>query len=381
MKKKLIAFLAVIIIIIIGVCLFGKSKAKNVDYNIAKVEKRNMVQTVEASGTVNPVQSVNIGSQVSGKISKLYVDYNSKVTKGQLLAEIDPSLFQASVDKARADLNNAQANYNKVLAQANYNKANYGRYSRLYQKHYVSKDEVESAYATYIASQSELSAMQANIKQAQANLDTAQTNMYYTKIISPVDGVVVSRAVDEGQTVASSFQTPELFVVAQDLTQMQIEVSVSEADIGKIKEGQEAEYTLDGYPDEVFKGKVSQIRISPTTVSNVTTYTVVVDVKNDEDILKPGMNANVTIITQNEKDALCVPSIALKYVPKNITEKFQEQGIWILQGRKPERIEIKTGLKDGDYTQIISDNIQEGMEVLMPIKTDKKKAGGPPRMF
>lgn len=381
MKKKLIAFLAVIIIIIIGVCLFGKSKAKNVDYNIAKVEKRNMVQTVEASGTVNPVQSVNIGSQVSGKISKLYVDYNSKVTKGQLLAEIDPSLFQASVDKARADLNNAQANYNKVLAQANYNKANYGRYSRLYQKHYVSKDEVESVYATYIASQSELSAMQANIKQAQANLDTAQTNMYYTKIISPVDGVVVSRAVDEGQTVASSFQTPELFVVAQDLTQMQIEVSVSEADIGKIKEGQEAEYTLDGYPDEVFKGKVSQIRISPTTVSNVTTYTVVVDVKNDEDILKPGMNANVTIITQNEKDALCVPSIALKYVPKNITEKFQEQGIWILQGRKPERIEIKTGLKDGDYTQIISDNIQEGMEVLMPIKTDKKKAGGPPRMF
>lgn len=381
MKKKLVAFLAVIIIIIIGVCLFEKSKAKNADYNIAKVEKRNMVQTVEASGTVNPVQSVNIGSQVSGKISKLYVDYNSKVTKGQLLAEIDPSLFQASVDKARADLNNAQANYNKVLAQANYNKANYGRYSRLYQKHYVSKDEVESAYATYIASQSELSAMQANIKQAQANLDTAQTNMYYTKIISPVDGVVVSRAVDEGQTVASSFQTPELFVVAQDLTQMQIEVSVSEADIGKIKEGQEAEYTLDGYPDEVFKGKVSQIRISPTTVSNVTTYTVVVDVKNDEDILKPGMNANVTIITQNEKDALCVPSIALKYVPKNITEKFQEQGIWILQGRKPERIEIKTGLKDGDYTQIISDNIQEGMEVLMPIKTDKKKAGGPPRMF
>lgn len=382
MKKKLIISIAVIIIAIIAICQISSGKSKNADYDIAKVEKRDMVQTVEASGTVNPVQSVDIGSQVSGKISKLYVDYNSKVKKGQLLAEIDPSLFQASVDKARADLNNAKANYAKVLAQATYKKSNYERYARLYQKHYVSKDEVESAYSNYIASQSELSAMQANIKQAQANLDTAETNMFYTKITSPVDGVVVSRAVDEGQTVASSFQTPELFVVAQDLTQMQIEVSVSEADIGKIKEGQAAEYTLDGYPDDVFKGVVSQIRISPTTVSNVTTYTVIVDVKNDDDILKPGMNANVTIITMNEKDALCVPNLALKYVPKNVTEKFKEQGIWVLKSRKPERIEIKTGLKDGDFTQIISDEIQEGTEVLMPIKSDKKKnAGGPPRMF
>ena len=277
--------IAVIIITIIVICQFSAGKGKNADYDIAKVEKRDMVQTVEASGTVNPVQSVDIGSQVSGKISKLYVDYNSKVKKGQLLAEIDPSLFQASVDKARADLNNAKANYAKVLAQTTYKKSNYERYARLYQKHYVSKDEVESAYSNYIASQSELSAMQANIKQAQANLDTAETNMFYTKITSPVDGVVVSRAVDEGQTVASSFQTPELFVVAQDLTQMQIEVSVSEADIGKIKEGQAAEYTLDGYPDDVFKGVVSQIRISPTTVSNVTTYTVIVEVKNDDDML------------------------------------------------------------------------------------------------
>ena len=221
MKKKLIISIAVIIIAIIVFCQFSAGKGKNADYDITKVEKRDMVQTVEASGTVNPVQSVDIGSQVSGKISKLYVDYNSKVKKGQLLAEIDPSLFQASVDKARADLNNAKANYAKVLAQATYKKSNYERYARLYQKHYVSKDEVESAYSNYIASQSELSAMQANIKQAQANLDTAETNMFYTKITSPVDGVVVSRAVDEGQTVASSFQTPELFVVAQDLTQMQ----------------------------------------------------------------------------------------------------------------------------------------------------------------
>ena len=223
--------------------------------------------------------------------------------------------------------------------------------------------------------------MQANINQAQANLDTAETNMYYTKIISPVDGVVVSRAVDEGQTVASSFQTPELFVVAEDLTKMQIEVSVSEADIGKIKEGQKAEYTLDGYPDDTFNGTVTQVRLNPTTVSNVTTYTVIVSVNNDEEILKPGMSANVTIITQDKHDVLCVPNLAFKYVPDNITEKFQQQGVWVKNGKKPERVEVTTGLKDSDYTEITSNNLTEGTKVLMPVRTGKKRAGGPPRMF
>ncbi len=380
MKKKIIIGL-VILLAIAGILAIIPKNGKQQETKIAVVERRNMTQTVEASGTVNPVHSINIGAQVSGRIDKIYADYNSKVTKGQVLAEIDQSLFQASVDKARADLNNSKANYNKVLAQANYNKANYERYARLYEKHYVSKDEVESSYATYIASKSELSAMQANIKQAQANLDTAETNMYYTKIISPVDGVVVSRAVDEGQTVASSFQTPELFVVAEDLTKMQIEVSVSEADIGKIKEGQKAEYTLDGYPDDTFVGTVTQVRLNPTTVSNVTTYTVIVSVNNDEQILKPGMSANVTIITQDKQDVLCVPNLAFKYVPANITEKYQQQGVWILIGKKPERVEVTTGLKDGDFTEITSDNIAEGTKVLMPVRTGKKNAGGPPRMF
>lgn len=380
MKKRIIIFLATLLIIAGVLAMIPKKGTKN-ETQIATVEKRDMTQTVEASGTVNPVHSINIGAQVSGRIYKIYADYNSKVKKGQVLAEIDPSLFQASVDKARADLNNSRANYNKVLAKTNYDKANYGRYSRLYEKHYVSKDEVESAYATYVASQSELAAMQANINQAQANLDTAETNMYYTKIISPVDGVVVSRAVDEGQTVASSFQTPELFVVAEDLTKMQIEVSVSEADIGKIEEGQKAKYTLDGYPDDTFNGTVTQVRLNPTTVSNVTTYTVIVSVNNDEEILKPGMSANVTIITQDKHDVLCVPNLALKYIPDNITEKFQQQGVWVKNGKKPERVEVTTGLKDSDYTEITSNNLSEGTKVLMPVRTGKKRAGGPPRMF
>lgn len=380
MKKKIIAAI-IILIVIVGVMMVLPKKSKSQQTQTAEIIKHNLSQTVEASGTVNPVQSVNIGSQVSGRIYKLYVDYNSKVKKGQLLAEIDPALFQASVDKATADLNNAKSNYNKVLAQVNYKKANYERYSRLLQKHYVSKDETESAYSNYLASKAELEAMTANINQAKANLETAQTNLFYTKITSPVDGIVVSRAVDVGQTVAASFQTPELFVVAEDLTKMQIEVSVSEADIGKIKEGQNAEYTLDGYPDETFEGKVSQVRINPTTVSNVTTYTVVVSVNNDEEILKPGMNANVTIITQNKQDALCVPTLALKYVPDGMTERFQEHGIWVLNGKKTERITVQTGLKDGDYTEIISDKIQAGMKVLMPVKKGKNKNQHPPRMF
>ncbi len=380
MKKKVIIGI-VILLTIAGILSIIPKGGKQQETKTAVVEKRDMTQTVEASGIVNPVHSINIGAQVSGRIDKIYADYNSKVTKGQVLAEIDQSLFQASVDKARADLNNSKANYNKVLAQTNYNKANYERYARLYEKHYVSKDEVESSYATYIASKSELSAMQANINQAQANLNTAETNMYYTKIISPVDGVVVSRAVDEGQTVASSFQTPELFVVAEDLTKMQIEVSVSEADIGKIEEGQKAEYTLDGYPDETFEGTVTQVRLNPTTVSNVTTYTVIVSVNNDEEILKPGMSANVTIITQNKHNVLCVPTLAFKYIPSNITEKYQQQGVWILNGKKQERVEVTTGLKDGDFTEITSDNLTEGTKVLMPVRSGKKNIGGPPRIF
>lgn len=384
MRKKTLVVI-IIIILIAGVLFFIPKKSKTSLFQTKQIVRHNLNQTVEASGIVNPVQSVNIGSQVSGRIYKLYVDYNSKVKKGQLLAEIDPALFQASVDKARADLNNAKANYQKVLAQLTYNKANYERYSRLYEKHYVSKDETEAAFATYTASKMELEAMTANINQSKANLETAETNLNYTKIISPVNGIVVSRAVDVGQTVAASFQTPELFVVAEDLTKMQIEVSVSEADIGKIKEGQKAEYTLDGYPDEIFEGFVSQVRINPTTVSNVTTYTVIVSVNNDEQILKPGMNANVTIITQNKEGILCVPNAALKYVPKDTAERYQEQGVWILNGKKQERINVKTGLKDGEYTEIISnsDKIKEGVNVLIPVKdTDKKgQQMRPPRMF
>lgn len=211
------------------------------------------------------------------------------------------------------------------------------------------------------------------------------TNLRYTKIISPVDGVIVSREVDVGQTVAASFATPTLFSVAQDLTKMQIEVSVSEADIGKVKQGQDAQYTLDGYPNETFKGKVTQVRISPTTVSNVVTYTVIVSVDNDNEILKPGMSANVSVITNKKDNILCIDNAAMRFTPVEITggKKFKEQGLWLLRDKKPVRINIKTGITDSDFTEIISEDIKEGEDVIVEAldKKDKKSQSGPPRMF
>ena len=383
MKRSLNIFSIVFMIVCITVFSTGCSESK---YKTATIQKRSIIQSVDASGTVNPVKTVNIGSQVSGQIKEIYVDYNSVVKKGQLLAEIDPSLFQAQVDKAQGDLWSAQANYQKIKSTLDFDRKNYLRYKKLYTKNYVSKSDLDLAESTYNADLAQLNAMSASIAQARANLENNMTNLGYTKIISPVDGVVVSKAVDVGQTVAASFQTPELFVVAQDLKQMQIEVSVSEADIGKIKAGQGVTYTLDGYPDEVFQGKVKQVRISPTTVSNVVTYTVIVSVDNEDDILIPGMTANVSIITLKKEDVLCVPNKALKFSPNEITggKKYKEQGIWIIKvpnysnynafqkfiaqitekPAKPQRVSIKTGASDGEYTEVMADELKDGDEVI-----------------
>lgn len=385
MKKQFIIIPLSIILILIGffIIIISKNKPK---YELSKVEKRTIIETVEASGIINPVNTVSIGSQVSGMIKSIYVDYNSQVKQGQLLAQIDPALFQAQVNQARGSLNSAKANYVQTKSILTYDEATYKRYKTLYAKNYVSKNDLDLSEATYKADLAKLHSMSAQIAQNEATLQNNLTNLRYTRIISPVDGVVVSRAVSVGQTVAASFQTPTLFLVAQDLTKMQIEVSVSEADIGKIKDGQDVEYTLDGYPNEVFKGKVLQVRISPTTVSNVVTYTVVVSVNNNNQILKPGMTANVSIITNQKDDALCVENAAMRFTPKEITKgkKFKEQGIWLLKHNKPVRINIKAGITDSDYTEIITKDIQEGDDVIIgnanaPSKTNNMPK--PPGMF
>ena len=384
MKKIILITLLTFAVLFTGLHFFQIQKEKP-KFKTEKVERRTISTQVEASGIIKPVTTVNIGAQVSGQIKEIYVDYNSEVKKGQLLAQIDPSLFEAQVQKAKGDLLAAQANYSQVNSVLDYQQKNYQRYQNLYKKNYVSKSDLDLAKSDYYSNLARLNAQSAQISQARANLDNAVTNLGYCKIVSPVDGVVITRNVDVGQTVASSFQTPTLFEVAQDLTKMQIEVNVSEADIGKVKEGQKAEYTLDGYPDKIFEGTISQVRISPTTVSNVVTYSVIVSVDNPDNILKPGMTANVSIITGRSENTLSVSSSALKFTLDDLTggKKYETQGIWVMKNKTPKRIDIETGIKNLDYAEIISNEINEGDMVITGIIDKNKKSKGhrPPRMF
>ncbi len=385
--KKIIGIIFICLALLCLSIFLFKSKKEAKQYITEPLEKRTITQIVEASGTINPVQTVSIGSQVSGQISAIYVDYNSEVKKGQLLAEIDTSLFEAQVNQAKASIDNARANLSKIQATAANDKLTLTRYRNLYKKGFIAKSELDLAESTYSADLAQINAARAQINQALASYSTAESNLRYTKIVSPVDGVVISRAIDVGQTVAASFQTPELFSVAQDLTKMQIEASVSEADIGKVKKEQNVEYTLDGYPDETFKGKVTQVRISPTTVSNVVTYSVIIDVENEDMKLIPGMTANVSIITSKKEDILCAKNAALKFTPNTDGkgEKFDKQGIWILADGKPERVEIETGVNDDSYTEIISNTLKDGDKVIISIeekgKNKKDMHGRGPRMF
>ena len=388
MKKKIIIIILICLAALAFLGFIFKGKKDKTSYITKQLEKRTITQIVEASGTINPVQTVSIGSQVSGQISAIYVDYNSEVKKGQLLAEIDTSLFEAQVNQAKATIDNARANLAKIQATAANDRLTLNRYKNLYKRGFIAKSELDLAESTYASDVAQIRAAQAQINQALASYSTAESNLRYTKITSPVDGVVISRAVDVGQTVAASFQTPELFSVAQDLTQMQIEASVSEADIGKVKKEQEVEYTLDGYPDETFRGKVSQVRISPTTVSNVVTYSVIIDVENDDLKLIPGMTANVSIITSRKENILCAQNAALKFTPNTDGKgpKYEKQGIWMLSDNTPKRVEVETGVSDESYTEIISDKLKDGDLIITEAEEKgKNKANSkrkmPPRMF
>ena len=378
-KKRYLFGIIAVVIALIAVLGIVKT-AKTVKYETKPLKRCTITQYVEASGTINPVNTVSVGSTVSGLIKAIYVDYNSEVKKGQLLAQIDPANFEAQVEQNQAQINNAMANLAKLQAVANFDEKQYQRYKNLYSKNFVAKSELDEKYSTYLSDMAQINAARAQISQYQASLRTAQTNLGYTKIIAPVDGTVISREIDLGQPVAASFQAPELFTIAQDLTKMQIEVSVSEADIGKVKEGQDVTYTLDGYPDSTFNGKVTQVRLSPTTVSNVVTYTVIVDVDNEDLKLKPGMTANVSIITSESKDVLCAPNLALKFTPDTNGPKYKNQGIWVLENGKPKRVDIETGASDDNYTEVTAEQLNEGDKIIMSIAGIKKTKKGSQRM-
>ncbi len=381
--KKIIKILAVLLIaaaaVWLGFKFFGKNETQL--YKTEQVRKAKIVEQVEASGTINPTTETSVGTQVSGKIQEILVDYNSIVKEGDLLAVIDPSTYESTVVQQEANLLKVESEYNNQLR-------NYERYKKLYKQELVAKSELDDAETAYLQAK-------AQVVQAQATLDKAKIDLGYTQIVSPVNGIVISKEVELGQTVAASFNTPTLFSVAEDLTKMQIEVNISEADISKIAEDQDVDFTVDAYPTTTFKGKVIQVRNSPVTTSNVVTYTVVVSVDNGELKLKPGMTANASIITAVREDALSVSSQSLRFVPpaeakiKNASPEgkkaYKGQGVWVQDKNtgEIERIEVTTGITDGNRTEILSDNLPEDTEIISSSalkngSNSKNRRMGPP---
>lgn len=350
--------------------LFGGGTQKVEPLATMEITRGEMRQVVTATGEIQPLNTVSVGSQVSGTIEKLYVDFNSKVKKGDVLLEIEPSVLQASVDEAKASLVSAQS-------QRNYAKSEYQRNKTLYNEGFISRAEMEQSQTTY--EQAEQS-----VKRMQSQYDRAVTNLGYATITSPVDGTVIAREVDVGQTVAASFQTPNLFKIAEDLSQMQIETSVSEADIGVIKEGQAVTFTVDAYPSQTFDGTVRQIRLSPTTTSNVVVYTVVIDVDNSDLRLMPGMTAFVTIVVTEKHDVFKVQNAALvlrKFdgIVDNAGDATPNDHLAIQRDGKVILIPYTKGLVTATETEIISDELRDGDRVVIG-RTGQKTANTTNRM-
>lgn len=359
MKKKTIWIIAgiVAVIAIAAYLLSGSKKTETVSFDTTKVEKQNIQTTITATGTIEPVTSVTVGTQVSGIVSKLYVDYNSIVKKGQVIAELDKTNLISELKTAQANLSSAQSS-------ATYELSNYNRYKTLYDKGLVSADEYESALLSYQRAKEQVNTSRESVQKA-------QTNLGYATITSPIDGVVLSKAVEEGQTVAASFNTPELFTIAQDLTDMRVIADIDEADIGGVKEGQRVTFTVDAFPDDTFQGLVTQVRQQATTESNVVTYEVVISARNDDMKLKPGLTANVTIFTMEKNDVLAVASKALRFMPNDaLLQKGQTiedveapTKLWTLEGNVFKAHAVQTGTTNGLLTEIVG-GIAEGTEVL-----------------
>jgi HlyD family secretion protein len=389
MRKVL---MGILIAAVVGTAVFYSfgNKENEIKYRTEKAVRGDIVATVTATGTVNAVTTVLVGTQVSGTIKNIFVDFNSPVKKGQVIALIDPATVEAQVAQARANLLSAKANLEKSEAELADAKRTMDRNKELHSKNLIARSDLDTSETNYETAKAQVGVSKAQIAQTEAALKIAETNLGYTKILSPVDGVVISRNVDIGQTVAASFQTPTLFTIAQDLTKMQIDTNVDEADIGNIKVGQDVEFTVDAYPDFTFKGTVSQVRNSPTVLQNVVTYDVVIKVDNPDLKLKPGMTANVSIVLTGKKDVLRIPNAALRFSPAakdkvrmQGQQKEKGTGVWVLEDGKDKRIPVKTGISDGNYTELVSGSISEGQELIVEsLEKQKNNTSAPrPRMF
>ena len=347
----------------------GCSKKTGFTYSEAEAAKQDIVNSVTATGTIEPVTSVDVGTQVSGVISKLYVDYNSVVKAGQVIAELDRTNLMSELSSAQASLKSAQS-------ELDYQKTNYERYKALYDKGLISANDFEQARLSYVQAQQKTQQQKESVKKA-------QTNLGYATITSPIDGVVLSKEVEEGQTVASSFSTPTLFKIARDLTDMRVIADVDEADIGDVKEGQRVTFTVDAFPDDTFEGQVTQVRQEAATESNVVTYEVVISAPNDDLKLKPGLTANVVIFTMEAKDVLAVPSKALRFTPREamlnsdetITDTDAKEKVWVKEGSNLKAVAVETGMTNGTLTQITK-GLKPGTHVLTEVNAMQVEAEG-----
>jgi HlyD family secretion protein len=371
-----------------------RSGTAEVKWRTASAERGSLRQRISATGTLSALVQVSVGTQVSGTISALFVDYNSKVTKGQPIAQIEPTLFQAAVEDAKANVAKAEAAAGDARRQ-------YTRAQRLHAAQLIADQDLESAQVTAQKAEGDLLSAKAALSRAKANLS-------YCTITTPVSGVVVSRAVDVGQTVAASFSTPTLFVIAQDLTKMKMLAAIDEADIGQVQPEQRSQFTVDSFPDEQFKGTVSQVRLEPIVTQNVVTYNVQIDVDNADLKLRPGMTASVSILTDKRDDVLKVPSAALRFNPlaflpaqdgsaKTKTTGGAQNGqssrpsagaatrgavakredhVWVLKDKNPVALPVKVGITDGQATEVSGEGITEGLQVLVGIEDTKKAQNG-----
>ncbi|MGH7985797.1 MAG: efflux RND transporter periplasmic adaptor subunit [Candidatus Binataceae bacterium] len=385
MSKPIRAFVIIAAVTALAAVYFLRPRNAAAKWLTAPVTRGPIIRSVIATGTVNPVTVVQVGSYVSGPIQSIYADFNSPVKAGQLIAKIDPRPFAAQVALAHAVVANAHAQLAKDEANLAYQKVTFERDRALRAQAVVSQDQLDSQRNVYNQAVAQIALDNALIEQQQASLKAAELNLNYTNIISPVNGTVVSRNVDVGQTVAASFQTPTLFLIARDLTKMQVDTNVSESDIGNVKSGQQAEFKVDAFPDRVFEGTVGQVRQAPITVQNVVTYDVVVNVANPELLLKPGMTANVTIVTAKRDDVLRVPEQALQFSPSGLqADPAPDSGIehqarvWVANGDKLAAVKVTPGLDDGTNVELLNAPLQVGQKVAIGEIAAAASANSPP---
>jgi HlyD family secretion protein len=387
MTKKLVWLVALVAVIAAGTVAWRYRSAHRrpeADYKTAPVERRHVVARVTASGTLSALVTVQVGTQVSGRVQKLFADFNSPVTKGQLVAKIDPQLFEAAVQQAEANYLQAKAGVATAQATAlNADKA-FARTKALKDANLAAQADLDTAEANVATSHAAIDGAKASLAQAAAQLNQAHVNLSYTSITSPIDGVVISRSVDVGQTVAASLSAPTLFTIAQDLTKMQVDTNVAEGDVGRLEVGMKTYFTVDSFPGQRFFGKIRQIRNAATTVQNVVTYDAVIDVDNTDLRLRPGMTANVTVVYAERQGVLVVPNTALRFRPPGITafpgasgerrqrgmgphaaDAQETKTVWVLRGGAPAPVSLHVGLTDGTVTEVVDSELAENDPVVV----------------